>query len=43
MAAEIVAGLQPGERIVTYGAYGMQDSARVAPLQPGAAPDSARP
>lgn len=42
-AAEITAGLQPGERIVTYGAYGMQDSARVAPLQAGAAADSARP
>jgi RND family efflux transporter MFP subunit len=41
--AEITAGLQPGERIVTYGAYGMQDSARVAPLPAGAAPDSARP
>jgi membrane fusion protein (multidrug efflux system) len=41
-AAEITAGLQPGERIVTYGAYGMQDSARVAPLQEGATPDSAR-
>ena len=43
MAAEIVAGLQPGERIVTYGAYGMQDSARVAPLSATATPDSARP
>ena len=41
--AEITAGLQPGERIVTYGAYGMQDSARVAPLRSGSAPDSARP
>lgn len=41
--AEITAGLQAGERIVTYGAYGVQDSARVAPLQPGAVPDSARP
>jgi RND family efflux transporter MFP subunit len=42
-AAAITAGLQPGERVVTYGAYGMQDSARVAPLQAGATPDSARP
>jgi RND family efflux transporter MFP subunit len=42
-SAEITAGLQPGERIVTYGAYGMLDSARVAPLQPGASPDTARP
>ena len=30
--AEITEGLRAGERVVTYGAYGMQDSARVAPL-----------
>jgi hypothetical protein len=27
--AEIVKGLKAGERIVTYGAYGMDDSVRV--------------
>jgi membrane fusion protein (multidrug efflux system) len=42
-AAEITAGLAPGERIVTYGAYGMQDSARVAALRAGATPDSTHP
>ena len=31
-AVEITDGLKAGERIVTYGAYGMQDSAKVAPL-----------
>lgn len=37
-AVEITDGLKAGERIVTYGAYGMQDSAKVAPLAsaPGA-------
>lgn len=30
--AEITEGLKAGERIVTTGAYGMQDSAKVAPL-----------
>lgn len=35
---QIVEGLKAGERIVTYGAYGMQDSAKVVPL----VPDSAR-
>lgn len=35
---EITSGLKAGERIVTYGAYGMQDSAKVAPLK--SAPDS---
>jgi len=29
--AEIVKGLKAGERIVTYGAYGMDDSVKVAP------------
>jgi len=31
---EITEGLAAGERVVTYGAYGMQDSAKVAPLSP---------
>ena len=30
--AEIVDGLSAGERVVTYGAYGVEDSARVVPL-----------
>ncbi|HVX41482.1 MAG TPA: efflux RND transporter periplasmic adaptor subunit [Gemmatimonadaceae bacterium] len=38
---EITSGLKAGERVVTYGAYGMQDSAKVAPLK--AAPDSGAP
>jgi membrane fusion protein (multidrug efflux system) len=29
---EITDGLKAGERVVTYGAYGMQDSAKVVPL-----------
>jgi cobalt-zinc-cadmium efflux system membrane fusion protein len=39
-AAEIRSGLAPGERVVTYGAYGVEDSAKVVPVQqaaPGAA------
>lgn len=32
--AEITSGLTAGERVVTYGAYGMTDSARIAPLTP---------
>jgi membrane fusion protein (multidrug efflux system) len=32
--AEITRGLAAGERIVTYGAYGIEDSARVAPATP---------
>ena len=32
--AEITDGLKAGERIVTFGAYGMQDSAKVIPLPP---------
>jgi len=32
--AEITQGLAAGERIVTYGAYGIEDSARVAPSTP---------
>jgi RND family efflux transporter MFP subunit len=31
--AEITAGLEAGERIVTYGAYGVADGAKVAPLK----------
>ena len=31
---EIVQGLKSGERVVTYGAYGVQDSAKVVPLVP---------
>lgn len=30
--AEITEGLKAGERVVTFGAYGMQDSAKVVPL-----------
>ena len=37
--AEITDGLRVGERVVTYGAYGMADSARVVPV--GAAPGGA--
>lgn len=37
---EILEGLKAGERIVTYGAYGVQDSAKVVPLVPLA--DSAK-
>jgi membrane fusion protein (multidrug efflux system) len=38
---EITEGLKAGERIVTTGAYAMQDSAKVAPLT--GLPDSAKP
>ena len=42
--AEITDGLKAGERVVTYGAYGMQDSAKVAPLTPAASkPDTVKP
>ncbi|HEU4643717.1 MAG TPA: efflux RND transporter periplasmic adaptor subunit [Gemmatimonadaceae bacterium] len=36
--AEITRGLRAGERVVTYGAYGVQDSARIVPARhaPGA-------
>ena len=40
---EITDGLKAGERVVTYGAYGMQDSAKVAPLSPAKASPSAVP
>ncbi|HEX4682225.1 MAG TPA: efflux RND transporter periplasmic adaptor subunit [Gemmatimonadaceae bacterium] len=36
--AEITEGLKAGERIVTTGAYGMSDSAKVQPLRPAPAP-----
>ncbi|MEP6495094.1 MAG: efflux RND transporter periplasmic adaptor subunit [bacterium] len=32
-SAEVTEGLKAGERVVTYGAYGVQDSARVVPLK----------
>ena len=38
---EIVDGLKAGERVVTYGAYGVQDSAKVEQLAPAGAPASA--
>ncbi|HEX3866617.1 MAG TPA: efflux RND transporter periplasmic adaptor subunit [Gemmatimonadaceae bacterium] len=37
---EVLEGLKAGERIVTYGAYGMQDSAKVVPL--GAPPGQSK-
>lgn len=41
--AEITSGLQAGERVVTYGAYGVEDSARVVPVNATAAQrDSAK-
>jgi RND family efflux transporter MFP subunit len=40
---EITEGLKAGERVVTYGAYGMQDSAKVAPLTPEKSSPSAVP
>jgi len=36
--AEITEGLSAGERIVTYGAYGIEDSAKVVPIGPPAKP-----
>jgi membrane fusion protein (multidrug efflux system) len=38
-AVEILDGLKVGERVVTYGAYGVADSARIAPLT---APDTSK-
>jgi hypothetical protein len=32
--AEIIEGLKAGERIVTLGAYGVQDSSKVVPMTP---------
>lgn len=42
---EIRSGLAAGERVVTYGAYGVEDSARVVPLQQSTAspPKAAAP
>jgi len=39
--AEITKGLSAGERVVTYGAYGVEDSAKVVPV--GSAPPKAAP
>jgi multidrug efflux pump subunit AcrA (membrane-fusion protein) len=36
--AEITSGVVAGERVVTYGAYGVEDSAKVVPLQGGGPP-----
>ena len=36
--AEITRGLNGGERVVTYGAYGVSDSAKVVPAKQAAAP-----
>lgn len=41
--AEITGGLRAGERVVTYGAYGVEDSAKVVPLDQGAGVPAARP
>jgi membrane fusion protein, multidrug efflux system len=43
--AEITSGLNAGERVVTYGAYGVDDGAKIAPLQPASPPaaSSAKP
>jgi RND family efflux transporter MFP subunit len=35
---EILEGVAAGDRVVTYGAYGLSDSAKVEPLNSGAAP-----
>lgn len=40
---EIIAGLAAGERIVIYGAYGIEDSTRIAPLLRPSAGTSPRP
>jgi RND family efflux transporter MFP subunit len=40
--AEITEGLRVGERIVTYGAYGVEDSVKVVPVSPGARQGAAR-
>jgi RND family efflux transporter MFP subunit len=39
-AAEITQGLTAGERVVTYGAYGVSDSAKVVPAKQAAAPQT---
>lgn len=40
---EILEGLEPGERIVTYGAYGVSDSAKITPLAPATGSPPATP
>lgn len=40
---EITEGLAAGERIVTYGAYGVSDSAKVQPLKPDSGARPAKP
>lgn len=40
---EITDGLKAGERVVTYGAYGVQDSAKVVQLAPGRGPVTTQP
>jgi RND family efflux transporter MFP subunit len=39
--AEVTEGLAAGERVVTYGAYGVSDSAKVVPAKQAAAPAAA--
>jgi RND family efflux transporter MFP subunit len=34
--AEIISGLRAGEKVVTYGAYGVEDGARIEPVAPSA-------
>lgn len=41
--AEITQGLMGGERVVTYGAYGVSDSAKVVPAKQAASPPPAAP
>jgi hypothetical protein len=36
--AEITTGLEAGERVVTYGAYGIEDSAKVVPMSAAGTP-----
>jgi RND family efflux transporter MFP subunit len=40
--AEITSGLKRGETVVTYGAYGMDDSVKVAPSAPAARKPAAK-
>jgi RND family efflux transporter MFP subunit len=40
---EILEGLQAGERVVTYGAFGVQDSAKVVQLAPASGPAAPPP
>ena len=41
--AEITDGLAAGERVVTYGAYGVEDSAKIVPLPPPPQQQGRRP